>query len=295
MNPSSLSLIILAIPPILGSFVVLYLAAVGKGVWISHSASICFACFLALACHHMSKLIDRHTAVFVIMLLTCIGLVSTLFGDSIGPERWISVSSFKLYVAPILLPSFIAACSVVVRKGNRYQIASFTAVFCAAILLTFQPDASQVLGLSIASIVIAIRYQLSALRLVVIVFPLVLVTMWAFSIADHLEPVLHVEEVFRLAFENSLFAGVAVIAAALALIFGLWIKSMNGPLWLGAVAVYYASLFVCSIAGLTPAPLVGYGAGPILGYGLMAGIIRCIEPQDWLNKPTQRTVSTSVD
>lgn len=288
MNPSSLSLIILAIPPILGSFVVLYLAAVGKGVWISHFASICFACFLALACHHMSKLVERHIAVFVTTLLTCIGLVSTLLGDSIGPERWISVGSFKLYVAPILLPSFIAACSVVARKGDRYQIASFIAVLCVAILLALQPDASQVLGLSVASILIAIRYQPSVFRLGVIVLPLVLVTIWAFSIADPLEPVLHVEEVFRLALESSLFTGAGVIAAALALVFGLWIKSVNGPLWLGAVAVYYASLFACSIAGLTPAPLVGYGAGPILGYGFLVGIIRCIEPQYRLNIPTQR-------
>ncbi|MFL5555974.1 MAG: hypothetical protein ACJ78D_09285 [Gemmatimonadaceae bacterium] len=35
------------------------------------------------------------------------------------------------------------------------------------------------------------------------------------------------------------------------------------------VAVYYAVLYACSVAGLTPAPLIGYGAGPLLGFGLM--------------------------
>jgi len=279
MQPSSLPIALLAIPPIIGSFVILYLSDASKGIWISHLAAICFAGFLALAGNHTSKLVNRQIAAFGIIVLTCIGLVSTLPGDSSGPERWISVGSFRLYIAPILLPSFIAACSVVVRKGDRQQIASFTALLCVAILLALQPDASQVLGLLIASAVIAMRYRLGAFRSVMIFIPLVLVTMWAFSVPDPLDPVPHVEEVFRLALGHSLFAGIAVIAAASVLVVGLWIKSVIGPAWLSAVAVYYASLFACSIAGLTPAPLVGFGAGPILGFGLMLGVLRCLEPQ----------------
>jgi hypothetical protein len=38
------------------------------------------------------------------------------------------------------------------------------------------------------------------------------------------------------------------------------------------VASYYAVLFLCSVAGLTPAPLIGYGAGPLLGFGLMVAM-----------------------
>ena len=107
--------------------------------------------------------------------------------------------------------------------------------------------------------------------------PLVLVTMWAFSLPDPLAPVPHVEEVFALGLGHSLFAGVAVIASAIALIVGLWMQSVSGSFWLSAVAAYYTVLFICSTAGITPAPLVGYGAGPILGFGLMVGLLGWFE------------------
>jgi hypothetical protein len=84
--------------------------------------------------------------------------------------------------------------------------------------------------------------------------------------------VAHVEGVFALAFAHSLPAGLAVAAAALAFLAGLALLARRGPRWLLAVAVYYAALYACSLAGMTPAPLIGYGAGPVLGYGLLIAV-----------------------
>jgi hypothetical protein len=72
-----------------------------------------------------------------------------------------------------------------------------------------------------------------------------------------------------LALSHSLFAGALVIASAIVFVVGLQANSFGGRTWLSMVAVYYAVLFACSVAGLTPAPLIGYGAGPLLGFGLM--------------------------
>lgn len=213
-----------------------------------------------------------------ILVLTCIGLAMTLPGSSPGPERWIPLGPLRLYVAPFLLPSFIAACSVLAGNGNKSRIAAFTATLCVAILLALQPDASQLLGLLLAATVAAMHYRLGAFRPALIVFALTLTTARAFSMPDPLEPVPYVEGVFKLALDHSSSIGIAVIAAALALVLGLWITSIKGPTWLSAVAAYYAALFACSIAGLTPAPLIGYGAGPILGFGLMAGLLTWLEP-----------------
>lgn len=272
------SLIVPAIPPIAGSLAILHLAAAGRGLWISHLAAICLSCLLAFAGNRVGKRVNRKIAASAIIILTCIGLAMTLPGDSPGPERWIPLGTFRLYVAPILLPSFIAACSVFASKGDKSRIAAFTATLCVALLLALQPDASQLLGLLVASAVAAMRYRLGALRSALIVFPLALATAWAFSIPDPLEPVPHVEGVFRLALDHSSLAGIAVIAAASTLVLGLWIRSTEGPAWLSAAAAYYAALFACSVAGLTPAPLIGYGAGPILGFGLMAGLLASLEP-----------------
>lgn len=98
--------------------------------------------------------------------------------------------------------------------------------------------------------------------------------MSAFRAPDQLEPVVYVELVFSLALSHSIIAGVGVIATAIALLLGLQICSLKERAGLSGVAGYYAVLFTCSIFGKTPAPLIGYGAGPILGFGLMVAVAR---------------------
>lgn len=278
MHPSSLPLRIAAISPIVGSLVVLSLADVGRGVWITHLLAISFGCALVFVGSHFSYLGNRKITAFAVIILTLLGLATTLLGgDSSGPERWIAVGPVNLYIAPLLLPSFITACSVFVGKDSKHLMITFAAVLVTALLLALQPDASQVLGLTVASAVVVAQRRLGVFRLGLIVCLLAGVTIWAFSLPDPLQPVPHVEEVFALALGHSLFAGLAIIASAVALIVGLWIQSFRGPFWLSAVASYYMVLFVCSTIGITPAPLLGYGAGPILGFGLMVGLLGWLE------------------
>jgi hypothetical protein len=98
-----------------------------------------------------------------------------------------------------------------------------------------------------------------------------------------------------LALGHSLLAGIAVIASAAALIFGLCFQSISSSQGLSAVAAYYMVLFVCSTAGMTPAPLVGYGAGPILGFGLMVGLLGWFKNLNRPNKLMQPTANAWVD
>jgi hypothetical protein len=104
-----------------------------------------------------------------------------------------------------------------------------------------------------------------------------LIAGYAFSRPDPLEPVPYVEGVFILAFEHSVAAGLFVLAGAFALVGGLWLRSLRDNAWLAAASGYYAVLFACSVPGLTPAPLVGYGAAPLLGFGLMVAVLRMLE------------------
>ncbi|MDX2220566.1 MAG: hypothetical protein SF172_16225 [Burkholderiales bacterium] len=256
----------------------LHLAGVGKLVWISHLVAIGLAGVLAWLVGRFGRQLNRHGAALVIVALSVVGLMIPLLNDRPGPDRWASIGPLNLYLAPMLLPSFVAACSFFVRQPERQWIAALIAILVVALLLVLQPDASQMLGLLVASGVLAIRYRLGAARSFLLLLPLAVLAAWAFSVPDPLQPVPHVEEVFKLALSHSYFAGIAVIASALAFIVGLWIQSRVGPAWLSAVAAYYAVLFACSSAGLTPAPLVGYGAGPILGFGLMVGLLAWFEP-----------------
>ena len=293
MQTSSQPLLIVAIPPILGSLVVLSIADVGMNVWITHLLAISLGCCLVFVGSYLSRLSNRKITAFTIIILTLLGLTTSILGsDSSEPERWISVGPVRLYIAPMLLPSFIAACSVIIAKQ---QMVSFTAVLATALLLTLQPDASQVLGLTVASAVVVAQHRLGVFRLGAVAFLLGALTLWAFSLPDPLEPVSHVEEVFTLALSHSLFAGLAIITSAGAFIAGLWIRSRSGPSWLAAVASYYMFLFVCSTTGITPAPLLGYGAGPILGFGLMTGLLGLLEQQNLPNKSIQPIADATGD
>lgn len=65
--------------------------------------------------------------------------------------------------------------------------------------------------------------------------------------------------------------GVSMAALAFLAVVAVRLSRVDRPMI--AVAAYYAALFACSLADLTPAPLIGYGSGHLLGFGLLAGTV----------------------
>lgn len=279
MLPLRAHWLLIATPPVVASVAVLAFSAVGRSIWLTHLVAICLACVLAVA---GSQLIGWTRAISpsnAIILLTLAGVAVPLLRDSPGPNRWALVGPLNLYMAPLWLPSFFAACSVYLRERGNHELHACAATLGVSFLLATQPDAAQVLALLGGSTVAFVRYRSDRLRSALTLIAVALVTAWAFLRPDPLEPVSYVEGVFALALSRSLFAGLAVITSAITLVTGLIVCSFGGPAWLAAVAAYYAVLFACSVAGLTPAPLIGYGAGPLLGFGLMVAVSRWIEAE----------------
>jgi len=269
MHLSHSQLLLVAVPAVTASMAVLTFGAVGRSTWIIQVLAICLACALALVGAQLSRRTNARSPAGPIIVFTLLGIAVPLLAEAPGPERWASLGPINLYMAPALLPSFLVACSVWIARGGRSQHFAFTAIVGASVLLAAQPDASQALALLAASAVAVARSpSRSPVSIVALAFA-ALATAWAFSQPDPLQPVAHVEGVFALALGHSLLAGAAVIASAAALVVGLHVNSSGGRTWLSVVAVYYAVLYACSVAGLTPAPLIGYGAGPLLGFGLM--------------------------
>ena len=235
------------------------------------------------------SLLDRRVcaanAAPIVILLTSTGIAVPLSADSAGPSRWIELGPLSLYVAPVLLPSLLAASSLFVHRRDVPAIITVAALVCVAALLALQPDASQALALLAATVVLLVCYRTGKLTLTVATIAMTLITAWAFAQPDPLEPVAHVEGVFALALSRSLPIGIAVIACAVALIASLAVRSLRGPLWLLSVAAYYAVLFGCSVAGLTPAPLIGFGAGPMLGFGLLTALSGWFDEIDSASRP----------
>lgn len=289
MNLSRSCLLSVAVPPIAASFAVLILGAVGRSVWVTHLLAICLAGAVAVVGNRLIRVTHARTVTLAIILATVAGItIPLLLRGSVGPNRWAAIGPLNLYMAPLLLPAFLAACSVYVRERNRYDLVAFAATIVVSALLAAQPDASQVLALLVGSAVAFARYRANALKSTVTLAIAALIAAWAFKQPDPLEPVSYVEHVFALAFWYSVLSGVAVVACAVTFVVGLLVCSFSGPAWLSAVAAYYAVLFICSVAGLTPAPLIGYGAGPILGFGLMVAVSRGIEAEACAVNPLVR-------
>ena len=260
---------------------ILAFGEVGRSTWIIQVLAICLACALALVGAQLSRRASSRSAAGPIIVFTLLGIAIPLLAEAPGPKRWASLGPMNLYMAPVLLPSFLVACSAWIARGGRSRHFALTAIVGASVLLAAQPDASQALALLAATAVaVASSPSRSPASIVALAFA-ALATAWAFSQPDPMQPVAHVEGVFALAFGHSLFAGAAVIASAVVLVAGLHANSSGGRTWLSVAAVYYAVLFACSVAGLTPAPLIGYGAGPLLGFGLMvaaAGALDAVKP-----------------
>ncbi len=273
MHSSRSHLLLIAAPAVVASFAVLALGGVSRSSWTIQLLAIILACAFAFAGRQISKWTSAPFPAVLILTLTLLGIAVPLLTNKPGPERWVSLGPLSLYIAPVLLPSFLVACSnCIERRGLLERRLAFAAIVGASVLLAAQPDASQTLALLIGSAVAFAKSRLTSPLSIVASSLAALATAWAFTRPDPLEPVPHVEGVFALALGYSLFAGAAVIGSAVALVAGLQVSSSAGRPWLSAVAAYYAVLFACSVAGLTPAPLIGYGAGPLLGFGLMVGV-----------------------
>jgi hypothetical protein len=187
-----------------------------------------------------------------------------------GPERWLVLGSVRLYVAPIVLPLLLLLIGAPLRVPAIYA----ASVAIAATALALQPDASQLSAFALAMLVLLPAPSAHLLLRWALLAVLLCCAVVAWRTPDQLAPVRYVEGVFNLAAEISPFALVAaLISAALPVMAFAWVARLTGSRGTFAVAVYYTSLFALSPLQVTPAPLLGFGAGPILGYFLVAGAI----------------------
>jgi cell division protein FtsW (lipid II flippase) len=204
-----------------------------------------------------------------------LALTSSLFiplvgGSEGGAERWVVLGSVRVFVAPVVLPTALLLLGAPLRRPAIYA----TSVTAAAIALLLQPDAAQLSAFALSMLVLLAASRSHLLLRVALLAVLLCCAVVVWRTPDPLAPVRYVEGVFNLAAEVSPFALLAaVVFAALPVMALLWVaRAMRSPGAL-AVATYYASLLALAPLQVTPVPLLGFGAGPILGYFLVAGVI----------------------
>lgn len=192
---------------------------------------------------------------------------------AVAARAWCHAASRRRLVGLALAGLVLLLVAVAAaRWGGRWPHAVALGLGTAVLLVACQPDRAQVLALAVASACVLARLPVAARWRWLAVLPHAGTVAVAVPQPDGLLPVAHVEWVFALAFQRTAWLGLAAVGAALVLVGTAAVVLARWRVEAVAVPVYYAVLFLVSLLGWTPAPGLGFGCGPVLGYGLMVGV-----------------------
>lgn len=268
-----------SIVPVLTGFAVLALAGVALQLYLVQAASLLLAAGLIwLGAKSDGDVMPGTLQALACLLVLLLGaplLAEFAAGASVQPLRWLQFGMLQLYSGGLLMPAILVLVAVLLQQPDN-RAAACGILLASAVFLALQPDAAQLLALTIAFPLLYLQASRPGAHAGVVpalcFVPLAALCVWTLRQQDTLSAVPHVEGVFALAMSFAWWAGLFVMAAAVILLLVLYRQSLLDQPWLSSVAVYYAVLYGGSVAGATPAPLLGYGAAPVLGFGLMLGL-----------------------
>lgn len=276
-------LILFALPGLIGSLLLVRLAGAGQALQVQQIVvaliGIAFVLWMDKVRRNqdaengssMPRLVRNSILILVSML---IGFAACyVFSKAESPSRWLKFGGLRLYFSAAVLP---LALYVFANLHWRLQFSAYANVLLVlvfAALLALQPDVSQLMAFSLAVLFVVWHRAGDLVLKLGISLVLGLLCYWCRQQPDPLQPVSYVEGVIQLAGS----AGIAPMLAAIlsvALIpiclFYAGIKRSSPELM--PIALYYIVIMICAYLGLTPMPLIGFGAGPVLGYFLLLGM-----------------------
>ncbi len=250
-------------------------AAVGLGIWTCRKWTGDFAgahfeviawtvgALLALGLSRAGA-IARSPAIPAIAVLA---LAATFLGAGYdGVHRWLEIGPVALHGAFFVLPAAIVALAV--GAGGWLTLIAGLAILA---ILVGQPDASQAIAFAAAYVVIIARAPARLpIRLGVILVAVALAVGSLFR-PDPLAGLAMVEGILRLAWTFTpllaIAGGLAVFVSALAPVL------VDRSLPALALSLYAVLVAAAPLVLEVPVPLMGQGAGPIVGLWLGVGLL----------------------
>lgn len=273
---ADLRLLAAALPALAGSLWLMRQAGAGAAL-VTQQIAVAVVSFGAVALTRPrlpSSRTTRHPALaagIAVVLLWAPLWVSTLA----LPERWLTVGGVRVYVASALLPALVLVVARTLDSSATARRWPWTLTPAALWALSAQPDASQATAFALACAPPLARASAGAGIKALVAATLGAGVAWAWWQPDPLLPVPYVEGVLDLAGA----AGQAALATSLAalalpaLMLARQARASNDAALL-SVAIYYVAIDVLAWRQLTPMPLLGFGAGPVVGYALMVTAAR---------------------
>jgi hypothetical protein len=181
-----------------------------------------------------------------------------------GVRRWLALGPVLLHPASLLVPLAVWSAA---RRLDAIAAAMLAATLA---VLAAQPDAAAVLALTLALGAVAILDQYKRRWAVALTVLGAACAAWAFTRVDPLPAVDHVETVIPNAFAAApvigVLAGLAMAALPLAM---LWRRRTPQTL---ALAAAWTGFILANLVANYPAPVIGAGASPVLGWLLSVGL-----------------------
>jgi hypothetical protein len=274
-------LIVASIPALLGSLLILNVVAAPLALLVQQAIVAITAIVATLVSVHFAKTSAAlKNAPWLLLGAAALVCAPILSETSSAPHRWLGLFGFRLYIAPVVLPMFLLLWHRALSGGRVTATISIVAAAFTGLGLFAQPDAPQLTAFAIASVPILGLSKSGRLVRLTTLAVLLLAAVVSWSLPDPLAPVPYVEGVFVVAASFSLWAlFAAVLAVALPIITLGWLAHRTGSPSIFAVMLYFTALYLLAPLQVTPVPLLGFGAGPIVGYFIMANYAWRLNPK----------------
>lgn len=279
-------ILFLPLPALITSLLIFQLAEAGRGIHLQQIivATIAFlACFWITRRHntHISNANSvtaekrtRNTLIIALALLCLPLLLALIKHDPSLPQRWLKLGGVRIYLAACLLP----ACLFLINEIARTTSQRMTLISVSTLILltlALHTDAAQATAFAIALLLIMSRSGCSFVQLGFLTLTSIASLTFAWTNEPAISPVNYVEGVIQLANSHHPIAGIWTSLVTLALPAGLaWLAWKRQQPGIAAAALYYLVISGFAYTQLTPMPLIGFGASPIIGYFLLAGLVR---------------------
>ncbi|WAA08817.1 hypothetical protein [Fervidibacillus albus] len=245
---------------IIGSFA-MYMNGVSTVIWIQNVFASIIAVLFSEFVLRKSKMIGSIYSIPLVILL----LLFTFSHPGLeGVHRWISIGPIRFYVASIVLPLLMIGLWEISKKSNWKTPMIIT--MGVALLLAFQPDASQATAFIISmAIILFNKISKRAHRLSVLgLFSFIIILSWQYL--DHLPPVPYVEEIVKMVANMGVGWFVLGIISLGILPLPFFFPPQHARLPSIGLGVYFIIVLISTLFGNFPVPIMGYGISPIIGY-----------------------------
>jgi cell division protein FtsW (lipid II flippase) len=205
-----------------------------------------------------------------------LAIAATLVGAGLqGVHRWLSIGALQLNASAAFLPWILGGLA---SHSPRDRALGLSLVFAVQLVHFAQPDAAQATALAVGMVPIIVDQRLAHSRAALIVGAASLIIVaCTWMRADPLPAVDHVERILVLAFSQSMASAVTALAVMAALfapmVFALRTRLVVARSLGLAFVLYLGTLVGMTFLGNFPVPVMGAGAGPVLGWCAILAVL----------------------